>query len=415
MNAFPFKLSVAALKLLGGFTIVLCILGFGLFPIQSKTFRKNKMLLSLSNCFSGGLFLAMGLVHVLPEAAELLEHKKPFTPTLSAQTVGHGCGSVPGHSHCSSGSHGHDHSHTHSHSHSSSNSHGHKHAHSHGFPVSYFICLMCFSLILIIDKVLFNSSAKHAETHLQEVLPDAEERHAPSHDGMTGLQARAAAEIERRRNQHIGAVMSETTREPLPLVPTPAIVPHTHHDHHHHHESHAHPTSVDHRVRTKHNDDDDSHHHHHTHQYVDKNSLVRSYMLIMAMSVHNIFAGLAFGIAETERDVIGMFIAMIMHKWSEALSIGINIVNAEVPYWRGVWMIVFFSALNPMGMLIGWKLSSSNDTVKGVCMALSAGTFLYISCAETIVDEFSNAKNKFKKLLTYLLGIALVTVFTYFE
>lgn len=141
----------------------------------------------------------------------------------------------------------------------------------------------------------------------------------------------------------------------------------------------------------------------------------RSYMLIAAMSIHNIFAGLAFGMEEIKADALVMLGAMIAHKWSEALGIGINIVNAKISKKQGILMVIFFSALNPLGMLVGWLLSSQNDTVKGVCMAISAGTFLYISCAETIVDEFSSTKNKYKKLLCYSLGIGLVTLFTYFE
>ena len=41
-------------------------------------------------------------------------------------------------------------------------------------------------------------------------------------------------------------------------------------------------------------------------------------------------------------------------------------------------------------------------------MALSAGTFLYISCGEIIIEEFAIAKNKFVKFLFYLGGIGLV-------
>lgn len=103
---------------------------FGLLPIKIPTFRSNKLLLSYSNCFAGGLFLAIGLIHILPEARENLEGKDD-------------------HDH-----HDHDHDH-HDHDHLDHDylTHG-----DHPFPWSFFICLASFSIILLIDKVLFNSA-----------------------------------------------------------------------------------------------------------------------------------------------------------------------------------------------------------------------------------------------------------------
>lgn len=48
----------------------LITLGFGIMPLKVKAFKENKMVLALSNAFSGGLFFAVGILHLLPEAAE---------------------------------------------------------------------------------------------------------------------------------------------------------------------------------------------------------------------------------------------------------------------------------------------------------------------------------------------------------
>ena len=48
-------------------------LAFGLMPYYIKKFRTSTKFLSISNAFSGGLFLGIGLFHVLPESAEKLE------------------------------------------------------------------------------------------------------------------------------------------------------------------------------------------------------------------------------------------------------------------------------------------------------------------------------------------------------
>lgn len=50
------------------------------------------------------------------------------------------------------------------------------------------------------------------------------------------------------------------------------------------------------------------------------------------------------------------------------------------------------SIFTPLGILLGMLLFSINNNIAGICKALSAGSFLYISCAEIIVEEFSISK-----------------------
>ena len=42
----------------------------GSIPLRVKAFKSNKVLLSFSAAFSGGLFLSVGVIHLLPEAHE---------------------------------------------------------------------------------------------------------------------------------------------------------------------------------------------------------------------------------------------------------------------------------------------------------------------------------------------------------
>lgn len=86
---------------------------FGILPLKIPSFRSNPKLMSYSNCFAGGLFLAIGIIHILPEAAEAFEAK---------------------------------------------DSHDHDEEHEESYPWAYFITIVSFSFILLIDKVLFNSA-----------------------------------------------------------------------------------------------------------------------------------------------------------------------------------------------------------------------------------------------------------------
>ena len=47
---------------------IICLTG--LLPTLTPCIHKNEALLSYLNCFSGGIFLALALVHMLPESVE---------------------------------------------------------------------------------------------------------------------------------------------------------------------------------------------------------------------------------------------------------------------------------------------------------------------------------------------------------
>ena len=52
-----------------GFVILAFLEAFlaGLIPVKFKSFQESPKLLGVANSFSGGLFLAIALVHIMPE------------------------------------------------------------------------------------------------------------------------------------------------------------------------------------------------------------------------------------------------------------------------------------------------------------------------------------------------------------
>lgn len=50
-----------------------------------------------------------------------------------------------------------------------------------------------------------------------------------------------------------------------------------------------------------------------------------------------------------------------------------------------------------------------------VFTCIAAGTFLYISCSEVIIEEFSIPQYRCSKLIAYLLGIAIISALKLFE
>jgi zinc transporter ZupT len=102
---------------------------FGLLPICLRKVKNINKILSLINCFTAGLFLATGLVHILPEASELF-------------------GGDDEHEH---EAHGLDDEHEDEHE---------EEGHSHGISYPHLVVLLAFTFIFFIEKVLLNKMKK---------------------------------------------------------------------------------------------------------------------------------------------------------------------------------------------------------------------------------------------------------------
>ena len=100
-------------KLFSFFIITIITFSFGLLPLFFANFRQGHIILSYANPFSGGIFIGIGLFHLLPDASFNFEqyYKTPEG----------------------------------------------KKCFFYGFPMSYFIVFLSYSFILYLEKVAFSS------------------------------------------------------------------------------------------------------------------------------------------------------------------------------------------------------------------------------------------------------------------
>ena len=78
-------------------------------------------------------------------------------------------------------------------------------------------------------------------------------------------------------------------------------------------------------------------------------------------------------------------------------------------------MILIFSLATPLGTMVGLALSGV-DAMLTICFScLAAGTFLYISTTEIIVEEFATEKHKWIKYVMIFLGVAVISCLSLIE
>ena len=125
----------------------------GLLPVVNKRFTDSPKCLGLANSFSGGIFIAIALMHIMPEQAAAwttymaTKEKKPAEPA----TLNEGGGLPLIVLHGGDGDEG-------------------------GFPLPFLLMLSGYTLILLVDKVLFDTHATfghaHGEDHVHGHGPD---------------------------------------------------------------------------------------------------------------------------------------------------------------------------------------------------------------------------------------------------
>jgi zinc transporter ZupT len=136
------------------------------------------------------------------------------------------------------------------------------------------------------------------------------------------------------------------------------------------------------------------------------------YLLLLALSIHACFEGIALGLQKNAKEIFYMLLAIVLHKWVEALSIGINLFKSSIDRNNHFKFILIFSLMTPIGILSGMLFSGLSEVLEAIFLSISAGTFIYISASEVVIEEFSVSKFKFEKICGFLSGAFLICILT---
>jgi len=348
--------SIFILKLFSMLIMFFMIMITGSLPLRWERFRKSSKLISLASAFSGGLFLAVGILHLLPEANEKFEDYYKTQPPIKGDR----------------------------------------------FPWSNFICVACFALILFIEKVLFASfTGEHDHNHAH----GDDEVHA--HIVVPPKDAKKNSVISLVEN--INTALWENAKD--------SVDSHSHVHHHAHkddcdeitQEKAQKRSSVAYRLAQK------TRRSSILAPTEPKISKLTPYILQIAIGIHATFEGMAIGIETEFAGCFGIALAVICHKWAEGLTLGLAFFKADVDVKTATIMIGIQAIMNPLGILIGWLLSNQGAVVTGVFQSISAGTFLYIACGEVIVNEFNLKRFRVFKFFLFCIAIGFVTLLFFIE
>ena len=141
-------------------------------------------------------------------------------------------------------------------------------------------------------------------------------------------------------------------------------------------------------------------HHHHAGFSLDslkQETMVgslRRFLVVLALSFHSLFEGLAIGVQQTQRDVWYLFTAVSIHACAILFCIGLELVTSGVRVFNLILYIVTLALVSPLGVVIGILVTvksstegPTQDLVVAVLQGIAGGTILYITFFEVLDRE----------------------------
>ena len=105
-----------------------------------------------------------------------------------------------------------------------------------------------------------------------------------------------------------------------------------------------------------------------------QHSSLRSIMLLLALSFHSVFEGVAIGLQENSGQLLSIFIAVIVHKAVMAFSLGLNIAQSSLTQRSFILSNVIFSLSSPVGVGFGIAMEDLPDSLStDICNGIFQG------------------------------------------
>ncbi|XP_033634010.1 zinc transporter ZIP1-like [Asterias rubens] len=325
---------------------------------QAGLARKHLMerVFRFLNCFGGGVFLATCLLDLLPDVRSKLTD---LFPKLGIKT---------------------------------------------NFPIAEFITAVGLFLILCIEQIAHDFKEKSFEKKHHKALQQIDEEEQPEDERSPLLKhtATSSAAVDNQVNteQHNNPSSQETLQRELSNTGSVQSEGHGHSHGHSHGMIDSNPADS---TIVQHTD---------SHDMVTSSSL-RSLLLLLALSLHSLFEGLALGLQSNIAQLLGIFSAIVIHKTILALSLGVNFVQSNLHKATVIQSSICFSVMAPIGIVIGVLVTEGFNSIahgitSGVLQGLATGTFLYITFFEVLPMEMSQPGDRLLKLLSTLIGFSVI-------
>lgn len=152
----------------------------------------------------------------------------------------------------------------------------------------------------------------------------------------------------------------------------------------------------------------------------EESGTLRAYILIVALSLHSLFEGLALGLIQEVDRLTQVAVAVVIHKTLIAFSLGISMVQHRMSFSAIATSCLLFSIMGPVGVGAGIAVIQSSTTfeaamLSAVLQGVANGSFLFVTFFEIFHKELTHPKgNRLLKVLFMIIGFSVVTGLLYY-
>ena len=142
-------------------------------------------------------------------------------------------------------------------------------------------------------------------------------------------------------------------------------------------------------------------------------SSFRAIILLISLSLHSIFEGLALGLQFGFDETIELLIAISVHKAIESFTVLLQFAQIPDRIFLKWSSLLIFSFASPLGIAIGMPLANGSinpDTllVNAILQGLATGTFMFVTFVELLPVELAGKDDRLLKCLCLLAGFGLM-------
>ncbi|KAG5343823.1 S39A3 protein, partial [Acromyrmex heyeri] len=138
---------------------------------------------------------------------------------------------------------------------------------------------------------------------------------------------------------------------------------------------------------------------------------LRGLLIVLGLSVHELFEGLAIGLESSANHVWYMFLAVASHKFVIAFCIGVELIASRTRPYLSVIYTCTFAVVSPLGIGIGMALvgggSAAASGPMAVILQATSGTLLFVVFFEILQEHRTGLRQYFSILFGFLVMFCL--------
>lgn len=109
-------------------------------------------------------------------------------------------------------------------------------------------------------------------------------------------------------------------------------------------------------------------------------------MLLLALSFHSVFEGVAIGLQDNSGQFFSIVIAVMVHKVVMAFSLGLNIAQSDLNLKKFLISTVIFSLASPLGVGVGILMMGLPPSLtRDICNGFLQGDSQLVSLSDFYV------------------------------